>query len=186
VLAEVLQVDEDGPVEVSHGSDREEHELRLRVEAMRSWIEPVLAAIVGAPAARDRDGDYVVDLGRSRVFVAPRARPGRPAVVRVFAITNAGLELTPELGLYLARLNFSLTFGRFSVDADHGAVWFDETLLGDHTTPDELNFTVQMVASTASAWDGRIAEIFGGRTRLQSEPPGLVAGSRKPGEGGYL
>jgi hypothetical protein len=112
--------------------------------------------------------------------------PGRPAIIRVFAITNAGLNLTAELGLFLARLNFSLMFGRFSIDTDHQAVWFDETLLGDHVTDEELRVTVEMVASTANEWDQKIASTFGGRTRDPSSTEGAPAPGGKPGQGGYL
>jgi hypothetical protein len=99
------------------------------------------------------------------------------------------LNLTAELGLFLARLNFSLMFGRFSIDTDHQAVWFDETLLGDHVTDEELKFTVEMVASTANEWDQKIAATFGGRIRDPQEEQSTSDGptpTSKPGQGGYL
>ena len=184
LLAEVFGIAESTPVDVRHGTDKPVRDAERKVVEMRSRIEPVLAAIAGGtPPPKDGDGDYMLDLGHVRVFVAPRAMPGSPAIIRVFAITNAGLTLTPELGFYLARLNFSLMFGRFSLDADHQAVWFDETLLGDHVTDEELRFTVEMVAGTANEWDQKIAATFGGRIREpQAEPPSPA----KPGEGGYL
>ena len=191
-LAGVWAVDDADPVDISHGSTRAEHEARAKAAEMRTRIEPVLAAIVGRPAPQDADGDYLVDLGDTRVFVAPRAQPGRPPIIRVFAITNAGLKLTPELGLFLSRLNFSLMFGRFSLDMENQAVWFDETLLGDHVTDEELRFTVEMVASTAGEWDQRIAATFGGGVRPPSQAPTAAASGAeatpptKPGEGGYL
>lgn len=157
---------------------------------MRASIEPVLASILGKAAERDADGDYILDLGHVRVFVAPRALPGRPPpIIRIFAITNAGVALTPELGLFLSRLNFTLMFGRFSIDADNSAIWFDETLLGDHVTPEELRFIVEMVATTANEWDQKLAQMFGGKTRAPGEagtagPPPTP--NTKPGSGGYL
>ncbi len=191
VLTEVFAVDGATPLDVRHGSVRAEREAAQRLTALRATIEPVLAGLLGAPAPTDDDGDYVVDLGASRVFVAPRAMPGAPSIVRVFAITNAGVTMNAELGLFLARLNFSLTFGRFSLDADHQAVWFDETLLGEHVTGDELKFMVQMVAATADEWDDRIAQMFGGRTHAPAGSPEQAAAASaaeasKPGQGGYL
>ena len=191
LLLSVLGVSASTPVDVRHGSAREHRLAERKIAEMRTNIEPVLASILGKPAERDDDGDYVVDLGHVRVFVAPRALPGRPPpIIRTFAITNAGVEQNPELGLFLARLNFSLMFGRFSLDAENASIWFDETLLGDHVTAEELRFTVEMVAATANEWDQKIAERFGGKTRAAvageagAAPP--AAPNSKPGSGGYL
>ena len=190
LLANVLKVTDSTPVDIRHGSRRDEVAAGKKVEEMRGRIEPVIKGITSADPVRDPDGDYIVDIGKSRVFVAPRALPGRPAILRVFAITNGGVDLTAELGLFLARLNFTLMFGRFSLDADHQAVWFDETLLGDHVTDEELRFTIEMVASTAAEWDQRIAQMFGGSVR-DPDASAAEAGAKqpvgnKPGEGGYL
>ena len=192
VLVQVLGVSSATPVDVRHGSAREHRLAERKIAEMRTNIEPVLASILGKPAERDGDGDYVVDLGHVRVFVAPRALPGRPPpIIRIFTITNAGVEQKPELGLFLAHLNFTLMFGRFSLDAANASIWFDETLLGDHVTPEELRFTVEMVAGTANEWDQKIAEMFGGQTRAAVVAAGdgeaaPVTPNSKPGAGGYL
>jgi hypothetical protein len=121
-------------------------------------------------------------------MVAPRVAAGGPVVVRVFAITNVGVGVTPELGLFLARLNFGLMFGRFALDVEHRSIWFDETLLGDQFSDEELRFTIEVVASTADEWDDRLKQMFGGATYQEvvtsgagHEPPPV-----KPGAGGYL
>ncbi len=190
ILTTVFGVAASTPVDVRHGSERDVRESAAQLAAMRARVEPVLTAMLGKAVPQDEDGDYLVDLGHSRVFVAPRVLPGRPPpIIRVFAITNAGLTLTPELGLFLSRLNFTLMFGRFSIDADNAAIWFDETLLGEHVTDEELRFTVEMVATTANEWDQKIATTFGGRTRSPETPPGTEASevpASKPGQGGYL
>jgi hypothetical protein len=188
VLVQVLGLAPTTQVDIRHGSEREHRLADRKIAEMRTNIEPVLASILGRPAERDGDGDYLVDLGHSRVFVAPRALPGRPPpIIRIFAITNAGVPLTPEIGLFLSRLNFTLMFGRFSIDADNAAIWFDETLLGDHVTPEELRFTVEMVATTANEWDQKIAAMFGGQTRSpDAAPVPPPAPNSKPGSGGYL
>lgn len=192
VLTKVFGVDLATPVDVRHGSERDVREATEQLAAMRTRIEPVLTAMLGKTVPQDEDGDYLVDLGHSRVFVAPRVLPGRPPpIIRVFAITNAGMTLTPELGLFLSRLNFTLMFGRFSIDSDNAAIWFDETLLGEHVTDEELRFTVEMVATTANEWDQKIAATFGGRTRTPEVSPGGAESpselpASKPGQGGYL
>jgi hypothetical protein len=106
----------------------------------------------------------------------------------VFSITNAGVKIVPELGLFLARLNFGLTFGRFALDTDHNAIWFDENLLGDQFSDDDLRFTIRVVASTADDWDDRLKQMFGGTSAQEmiaerSAPP---AAPTKPGQAGYL
>ncbi|HEX7168521.1 MAG TPA: YbjN domain-containing protein [Acidimicrobiales bacterium] len=191
LLGDVLGVDPATAVDVRHGTVRDERAAEAKLASMREFLEPALHTIVGGEVPKDPDGDYLVDIGRTRVFVAPRAFPGRPPIVRVFSITNAGLNLTPELGLFLARLNFSLAFGRFSIDTDRRAVWFDETLLGDHVTHDELAFVVNVVAHTAGEWDEKIASMFGGTYRAEpggdgSAGPDTSAAAAKPGQGGYL
>jgi len=122
--------------------------------------------------------------------VAPRSAPNGQIVVRVFAITNVAVNINPELGLFLTRLNFGLMFGRFALDADHRSIWFDESLLGEQFREEELRFAIQVVASTADEWDDRMKQMFGGATyqevlsgRANGGPP-----PTKPGEGagGYL
>jgi hypothetical protein len=93
--------------------------------------------------------------------------------------------VTPELGLFLAQLNFGLTFGRFALDAEHSAIWFDETLLGEQFPEEDLGLVIRTVVSTADGWDDRLKQMFGGATyqevlaghTAQSPPP------TKPGEG---
>jgi hypothetical protein len=189
VLSEVFGIEAGAAVDVRHGSERAARQAAARVAAIRSTVEPVVAALSPeGKAVQDEDGDYVLDFGHTRVFVAPRALPGPPPpVVRVFAITNAGVTLSSELGLFLSRLNFSLMFGRFSIDAENTSVWFDETLLGEHVTAEELRFTIEMVASTGNEWDQKIASMFGGQVRSPEAPDAAAAASTtKPGQGGYL
>lgn len=188
-LREVFGVELGDELDIAHGSHEAEWDARNRLQAIRDQIEPVLSELLGKPAEQDEDGDYLVPSGDIQVWVAPRVLPGAPVVLRVFAITNVGVDITPELGLFLARLNFGLMFGRFALDTDHGAVWFDETLLGEATTDDELRFTVDVVATTARQWDDKLKDMFGGTTHVdlrarpeaKPEPP-----SSKPGQAGYL
>ena len=109
-------------------------------------------------------------------------------LVRVFAIALVGMSVTPELGLFLARLNFGLAFGRFALDAEHAAIWFDETLLGDQFSDEELRFTIRVVGSTTDHWDDRLKQMFGGVTyqEVLAGRAAHVAPPVKPGQGGYL
>jgi hypothetical protein len=188
VLADVFEKPPEHPIDVGHGSHRAEHEATQRLAELRERTEKVLATLVEDPLHQDDDGDYVLPLGDVHVVVAPRVAPDGPAVLRVFAITNVGVNVAPELGIFLARLNFGLMFGRFALDTEHRSVWFDETLLGDHFSDDELRFVVDVVARTADSWDDRLKQMFGGATyeevlkgRAQQDTPTV-----KPGQGGYV
>jgi hypothetical protein len=112
--------------------------------------------------------------------------PLGPVVVRVFAVTNVNVPVVPELGLFLARLNFGLMFGRFALDAEHNAIWFDDTLLGEQFSDEEMRFAVDVVARTADEWDDRLKQLFGGATHqelLKSKGAADESLPVKPGEG---
>jgi len=189
VLREVFGEKPDAHLDFVHGSHRAEHEAEQKLAEVRKVVERVLREMAGVHVERDADKDYVLALGDVHVTVAPRAVPGGPSLVRVFAVTNVGMPSSPELGLFLSRLNFGLMLGRFALDADHHAIWFDEMLLGEHLGDEELRFIIQTVAETADAWDDRLKQMFGGVTYQEflkehrSEPDALPV---KPGMGGYL
>jgi hypothetical protein len=187
-LAEVLDVPVGEAIDIAHGSHRAEHELAERLVALRERLEPTLTDVLGRTPVQDEDGDYLVPVDGVQVIVAPRAVLGAPLVLRVFTITNVGVTINAELGLFLARLNFGLMFGRFALDTEHQAVWFDETLLGEETSDTELRFAVRMVAATAADWAPKLQKMFDGATqedlRKRAEQP--PAPSTKPGQGGYL
>jgi len=185
VLFEVLGARNDQPFDIFHGSHRAEHEAREKLELVRKRLDGLLAELLEDTPQQDADGDFLLPIGDVQVTVAPRALPGGPVVIRVFAVTNVNLAVTPELGLFLARLNFGLMFGRFALDTEHQAVWFDETLLGEQCTDEELRFAVKVVASTADEWDDRLKQMFGGATHqeiLSMESAGQTP-PVKPGEG---
>jgi hypothetical protein len=188
LFTEVFGEKPDLALDIAHGSHKAEHEARQRLAAVRERVERVVSDLIGRRPEQDADGDYVLPVGSVHVTVAPRATSGGPVVVRIFAITNVGVTLAPELGLFLARLNFGLMFGRFALDTEHRSIWFDETLVGDRFSDEELRFVVQVVASTADQWDDRLKQMFGGATYQEvltggtdHEPP-----PTKPGEGGYI
>lgn len=187
-LSDVFAEKADAPLDVLHGSRRDEHEARKKLAVTRERVEAVVTDVLGEKPKQDDDGDFVLPIGDVHVTVAPRAIAGGPVVVRVFAITNVGVTVAPELGLLLARLNFGLMFGRFALDTEHQSIWFDEMLLGDQLNDQELKFAIDAVATTADEWDDRLKQLFGGAT-YQEVLRGRTdhrAPRTKPGEGGYL
>jgi len=175
----------DAPLDIGHGSHRIEHEVNERLAVARTRIEAIVTKVIGRRPEQDADLDYILPIGEVHVTVAPRAGQDGQVVIRVFAITNVAVGVTPELGLFLARLNFGLMFGRFALDAVHQSIWFDESLLGEQFREEELQFAIRMVASTADEWDDRLKQMFGGATHQEAlasqavEAPPLV----KPGAG---
>lgn len=188
VLREVFEAKPDAPLDIAHGSHRAEHEARQKLALVRTRVEAVVTGVLGHAPEQDADGDYVVPLHGVRAIVAPRVAHQGPVVVRVFAVTNVGMNVTPELGLFLARLNFGLMFGRFALAAEHQSIWFDETLLGEQFSDEELRFTIDVVASTAAQWSERLKQMFGGATHQEalSGRTRHAVPPTKPGEGGYL
>jgi hypothetical protein len=185
VLVEVFGEKPDAALDVGHGSHKIEHEAKQKLALVRTRIESIVTELLGRRPEQDSDGDYVLPIEDVHVMVAPRATPDGQIVIRIFAITNVGVRVTPELGLFLAQLNFGLTLGRFALDAEHSAVWFDETVLGEQFPEEDLRFVIRMVVSTADSWDDRLKQMFGGATyqevlaghTAQALPP------TKPGEG---
>jgi hypothetical protein len=185
LLVDVYGEKPDVTFDLGHGSHRIEHEAQQKLAVARTRVEAIVTEMLGRRPENDEDGDYVLAIDDVHVVVAPRAAPDGRVVVRVFAICNVGVAVTPELGLFLSRLNFGLMFGRFTLDAEHRAIWFDETLLGEQFREEELRFAIRMVASTADSWDDRLKQMFGGATyqAVLSGRTSESAPKTKPGEG---
>lgn len=172
-------------LDIGHGSHKLEHEARQKLAIARTRIEAIVTEILGRSPEQDKDNDYVLPIGEVHVMVAPRTAQDGQVMIRIFAITNVAIDVTPELGLFLARLNFGLMFGRFALDVAHRSIWVDESLLGEQFREEELRFAVRVVASTADEWDDRLKQMFGGST-YQEVLAGRTAESpppTKPGVG---
>jgi len=188
LLRDAFQEKPDVRLNIIHGSRRAQHEAELKLATIKRRIEKILTEMMEEKPTQDDDGDHIVGLGDVRVVVGARIAPGGLLMVRVFAITNVDVTISPELGLFLARLNFGLMFGRFALNTERRSIWFDETLLGEHFSDEELRFTVRVVASTADEWDDRLKQMFGGSTHQEdlSKRLGEERGAYKPGYGTYL
>jgi hypothetical protein len=185
LLVEVFSEKPDATLDVAHGSHKVEREAQQKLAVARKRIETIVTDVIGQAPKQDNDGDYVLPIDDVHIMVAPRATPDGQVIVRIFAITNVGVAVTPDLGLFLARLNFGLMFGRFALDAEHNSIWFDETLLGEQFREEELRFAISVVSSTADGWDDRLKQMFGGATHQEilannAEDAGPQT---KPGEG---
>jgi hypothetical protein len=196
LITDVFQSADGFRLNILHGNHRIAHESKKMLLELRERIERVLEQKLGGPPDKDPEGDYLLPIADVQVVVAPRILPNGPAVVRVFAVTNVNMEVVPELGLFLARMNFNLMFGRFALDTDRKTIIFDEALLGNPLNEEALRFSIDVVAETADEWDDRLKEMFGGTTyqevleqqgRLTSPPAKPGSGDEhQPGQGLYL
>ena len=151
------------------------------VVKVREMIEAKLPEMMDRYLA-DEQGSYIFGASSARVFVVPTWIDGGPSVIRVFAITNVDVPVTADLTSYLLQTNLEFVFGAFALDVKNGAIWFNHNLLGEHTSPDELEATIAAVAQTADRHDDEIKERFGGR--LYVETP--EASTPPPPTPGYL
>lgn len=155
------------------------------VETTRARVEPVLASMFPEMTTMP-DGGYAVDAGSVRVFVNVQLVNGS-VIVRVFSITNVDVPVDGDLPRFLLGLNFAMPLGRFSLDGERRAVWFDHVLTGDTVDDVSLSRVVAAVAQTADRYDDEIKQRFGGRTFREEGSPVESAASLGPGmAGGYL
>lgn len=149
------------------------------VVTLRELIESKLAEVVERYGADD-NGAYVFGLESALVYVVPAWLEGGATVVRIFAITNLDVKVTPELTKFLLGKNLDFVLGGFALDSDNGAVWFHHNLLGEYLAPEELEATLGAVAATANDLDDEIKGQFGGRLYIEtpdeSIPPPVAPG----------
>jgi hypothetical protein len=132
------------------------------LEGLRTKVREYLLDAFGVVDV-DPEGDFSLPHGSSRVFVSLHDWTGGRHVVRVFAVTNREVEVTPELTRFLATANNELLFGKFSLLDDRRIVLFEHALLADFLDPEELKVTVAAIAVGADDYDDRIQEIAGGK-----------------------
>ena len=152
-----------------------------QVVELREMIEAKLAEMMDAYFADER-GAYILGAESARIFVVPAWIEDGPCVIRIFAITNVDVPITAELTSYLLTTNLEFVFGAFALDVENGAVWFNHNLLGDHTSPQELEATIAAVAQTADQHDDTIKARFGGRLYVEAPAESLPT----PPTPGYL
>ncbi len=110
-----------------------------------------------------QNGSIWIRQGSTVVVVEPAAWNERTVVKLMAPVALNITKITPELTRYLAEQNYRLLFGKFSLDADGKAVWYEHILLGDNLDVEELFIAVAAVALTADENDEEIAQMAGGQ-----------------------
>ncbi|MBY5161845.1 T3SS (YopN, CesT) and YbjN peptide-binding chaperone 1 [Salsipaludibacter albus] len=131
-------------------------------EDLREHVGALLRTMLGTYQV-DPFGNFSFLHDGARVFVTIGMGPMGPHV-GVYSVTNIDLDLSAELGSFLATTNHRLGFGTLSYDTDNRAVWLRHTLLGTALDAPELQAAVASVARTAATIDDEIGDRFGGRT----------------------
>jgi hypothetical protein len=109
------------------------------------------------------DGRLWVRQG-STVLVLDAEMAGDRTVVRMGApVALNATRITPELTQFLLEKNHLLLFGKFSLDTEENAIWYEHALLGEALGSQELLFAIAMIAIIADEFDEQIAEMAGGQ-----------------------
>ena len=132
------------------------------LEELRERVRRYLVDAFGA-VDEDEDGDFSLPKGSTRVFISLQDWSDAHHIVRVFAVTNCDVTISPELTLYLCKANNEMIFGKFSLLDEQNIVLFEHALLADFLDPAELETTVAAVAVGADDYDDRIQKLAGGR-----------------------
>ncbi|RRR77129.1 MAG: hypothetical protein EI684_01850 [Candidatus Viridilinea halotolerans] len=115
----------------------------------------------------DRDGDFALRQGSTKVFLRPLRWGDDQTIVKLFAPVAVNIShISLELTRFLLEENHNVLFGKFSLDFAHRAIWFEHVLLGDSLDADELLSAIISIAVTADKYDNQVAKYTGGSTFL--------------------
>lgn len=132
------------------------------LKTLRLTIEKYLNESFGA-YLRDQKDNYILKAGSARVFITPMDWMEGQTLVRIIAPINKDIEPSADLTRYLSVENMKVIFGKFTLEPNTRAIFFEHTLLGDFLNRKELEVAVRAVAVTADQYDDLIQEQFGGK-----------------------
>jgi hypothetical protein len=132
------------------------------LEALRSKVENYLRQKQLSYEVKP-NGSLWIRQG-STVVVVSSSEWGERTLVKLAAPVALNItSVTPELTRFLVEKNFELLFGKFSLDTNGNAVWYEHVLLGDFLDAEELFVAVAAVALTADQHDEEIAKMAQGK-----------------------
>jgi len=132
------------------------------ITTLRSTIEKYLKESFGT-YLRDQSNNYILQAGSARIFITPMDWVGGQTLIRIVAPVNRDTQVSADLTHYLSVENMKVIFGKFSLEPNTRAIFFEHTLLGDFLNRKELEVAVKAVAVTADKYDDLIQEQFGGK-----------------------
>lgn len=129
-------------------------DLREKVERFLREMAPTITT--------DSSGDFMLDTGPCIAWVRPLEWRDGHTLVRVWAITNVGMDVTGALTRFLLETNAKIAIGGLRLDERGPAVMLVHTLLGDYLNRAELGVAVGSVVGTATQLAPEIKQRFGG------------------------
>ncbi len=133
-----------------------------KVETLRSNVEDYLRQKKLSYEVKP-NGSLWIRQGSTVVVVNP-SEWGEQTLVKLAAPVALNItKITPELTRFLVEKNFELLFGKFSLDTNGNAIWYEHVLLGDTLNAEELFVAVATVALTADKYDEQVAKMSRGK-----------------------
>lgn len=105
-------------------------------------------------------GAFFVPLGRNGIRVNVKPVGTDNAVIDAYSWIGRGLEITPELAMFLAERNSQLRFGALGIDPE-GDVMYQHSLFPESISKVVLERLVQLMAMTADELDDELNGRFG-------------------------
>lgn len=135
------------------------------VAATKEKVQAILTDV--GPTSIDKDGDFSLQRGSTRVFVRVLAHPnGEVTIVRIFAPVVVGLAPTPEFYEWYAENASNWVFGHLALSRSGDGtmiVNMVHTLLGDYMDRDELIYAALGILGSADDLDDEVQKKFGGK-----------------------
>ncbi|MDY7039322.1 MAG: YbjN domain-containing protein [Chloroflexota bacterium] len=132
------------------------------VEALRGKVETYLSQKQLSYEVKP-SGSLWIRQGSTIVTINP-IQWGEQTLVKLAAPVALNVtKITPQLTRFLVEKNYQLLFGKFSLDTEGNAVWYEHVLLGDFLDAEELFVAVAAVALTADEYDEQVAKMAQGK-----------------------
>jgi len=109
------------------------------------------------------NGSLWIRQGSTVVVVSPSDWGERTLVKLAAPVALNITKVSPELTRFLVEKNFELLFGKFSLDTNGNAIWYEHVLLGDSLDAEALFVAVAAVALTADQYDEEVAKMAQGK-----------------------
>ena len=103
-----------------------------------------------------------VRFGSALVHISVNPWTDEDATACIYSFLVAGADLQPDLLLHLLRLNDTMRFGAFGVDAEQ-KVFFSYTATGNVLDKPTLRALIMAVAGTADDHDDKLVARWGGK-----------------------
>jgi len=132
------------------------------VEALRSKVQTYLRQKQLSYEVKP-NGNLWIRQGSTIVTINPQQWGERTLVKLAAPVALHITKITPQLTRFLAEKNNQLLFGKFSLDTEGNAIWYEHVLLGDSLDAEELFVAVAAIAVTADEYDEEVSKMARGK-----------------------